>query len=131
MLLLAIVLTAFVVINAPGLFSLGYRLYYAKVSHLPSALGFSSSDRLLVLSPHPDHRAVGDLAIRVLGERSESDKLHYWIVHGGPEWPLPKGLHQNLPLNPPPRGRGLDWTRLPLGAEEIQKKLQSIQLYHT
>lgn len=280
-LLLAIVLTAFVVINAPGLFSLGYRLYYAKVSHLPSALSFSSSDRLLVLSPHPDdetlccagamqqalragakvyvvwftngdgfewdaiflnrtprpgpqalrelaqtrqeearaaarilaipqgnlfflgypdrglahllldnyskpytsrytrlssvayggtlspgklytgenleqdfktvlkrtqptlvlapspqdahpdHRAVGDLAMRVLGERGESDKLHYWIVHGGPEWPLPKGLHQNLPLNPPPRGRGLDWTRLPLGVEEIQKKLQAIQLYHT
>ncbi|MER3554454.1 MAG: hypothetical protein C4331_08905 [Meiothermus sp.] len=80
---------------------------------------------------HPDHRAVGELAIQIFGERGESGKLRYWIVHGGLEWPLPKGLHRNLPLEVPPRGQGLDWTYLPLTPEETTKKLEAIQAHRT
>jgi LmbE family N-acetylglucosaminyl deacetylase len=80
---------------------------------------------------HPDHRAVGQLALRVFSARGETEKLHYWIVHGGLEWPLPKGLHPALPLEPPPRGRGLEWTYLPLSPGETGKKLEAIQAHRT
>ncbi|GEM86259.1 PIG-L deacetylase family protein [Meiothermus granaticius] len=80
---------------------------------------------------HPDHRAVAELALQVLAARGESERLRYWIVHGGLEWPLPKGLHPTLPLEPPPRGRGLEWTSLPLSQDEATKKLQAIQAHHT
>ncbi|HEU4743464.1 MAG TPA: PIG-L family deacetylase [Meiothermus sp.] len=88
----------------------------------------------LILAPsprdgHPDHRAVGELAIRVLGQHGELDRLRYWIVHGGLEWPLPKGLHTTLPLEPPPRGRGLEWERLDLSPEEQKSKLEAIRAH--
>ncbi|PZA07941.1 MULTISPECIES: PIG-L deacetylase family protein [unclassified Meiothermus] len=88
----------------------------------------------LVLAPspkdaHPDHRAVGEVAIRVLGRRGELERLRYWIVHGGLEWPLPKGLHPALPLEPPPRGRGLPWERLDLDSEEEQTKLEATRAH--
>lgn len=63
------------------------------------------------LDAHADHRATGYLALRLL--RPGLSAL-FWIVHGGVEWPLPKGLHPTLPLEPPPRGRGLPWQRLDL-----------------
>ncbi|MCL6569368.1 MAG: PIG-L family deacetylase, partial [Meiothermus silvanus] len=88
----------------------------------------------LILAPspqdaHPDHRATGELAIRVLGRRGELERLRYWIVHGGLEWPLPKGLHPALPLEPPPRGRGLPWERLDLDSEEEQTKLEATRAH--
>ena len=88
----------------------------------------------LILAPspqdaHPDHRATGELAIRVLGRRGELERLRYWIVHGGLEWPLPKGLHPTLPLEPPPRGRGLEWERLDLDPQEVQTKLEATRAH--
>jgi len=88
----------------------------------------------LVLAPsprdaHPDHQAVAELALRVLGRRGELGHLRYWIVHGGLEWPLPKGLHENLPLEPPPRGRGLSWERLDLSAQEQMVKLEATRAH--
>lgn len=89
---------------------------------------------LLAPSPrdtHPDHHATAELARRVLGERAELDKVRYWVVHGGLEWPLPKGLHRDLPLEPPPAGRGLPWERLPLTPEWQQKKLEALRAHHS
>lgn len=83
------------------------------------------------LDAHPDHRATGDLTLRVLGKRKELGKARFWIVHGGLEWPLPKGLHKNLPLEPPPRGRGLPWQRVNLGPEQIEAKLQAARAHHS
>lgn len=88
----------------------------------------------LILAPspqdaHPDHRATGELAIRVLGRRGELKGLRYWIVHGGLEWPLPKGWHPTLPLEPPPRGRGLLWERLDLDPQEVQTKLEATRAH--
>lgn len=84
----------------------------------------------LVLAPsprdaHPDHRAVGQLAQREV----PPDRLLFWIVHGGLEWPLPKGLHPRLPLEPPPRGRGLPWERLLLTPKEREAKLQALRAH--
>lgn len=90
----------------------------------------------LVLAPSPedahgDHRATGDLAIRVMSQRGELERLRYWIIHGGLEWPLPKGLHRGLPLEPPPRGKGLEWTVRDLTPEQIQKKLEAARAHKT
>jgi LmbE family N-acetylglucosaminyl deacetylase len=85
--------------------------------------------RVLAPSPldaHPDHQAVGGFALRLLGASGEAGKLRFWIVHGGLEWPLPKGRHPNLPLAPPPRGQGLPWERVSLGAEDVRRKREAI-----
>lgn len=99
---------------------------------LERVLGTVKPTLILAPSPkdaHPDHRATGELAIRVLGRRGELDRLRYWIVHGGLEWPLPKGLHTTLPLEPPPRGRGLEWERLDLSPEEERTKLEATRAH--
>jgi LmbE family N-acetylglucosaminyl deacetylase len=84
----------------------------------------------LVLAPtpkdaHPDHRAVGLLAQQEVA----ADRLRFWVVHGGLEWPLPKGLHPQLPLEPAPRGRGLPWQRLPLDAGDRAAKLEALRAH--
>ncbi len=86
----------------------------------------------LVLAPspkdaHPDHRAVGLLA----QQEVPADRLRFWIVHGGLEWPLPKGLHPALPLEPAPRGKGLPWQRLLLSAQERRVKLEALRAHAT
>lgn len=88
----------------------------------------------LILCPsprdaHPDHKATADLAIRVLTERNELEKARYWVVHGGLEWPLPKGLHRDLPLEPPSVGKGMNWQRLVLDSGEQQKKLEALRAH--
>ncbi|WP_347240663.1 PIG-L deacetylase family protein [Thermus sp.] len=90
----------------------------------------------LVLAPapedaHPDHRATGYMALRLLGEMGALDRLYFYVVHGGLEWPLPKGFHPGLPLEPPPRGRHLPWRRLDLTPEEEQAKLQALKAHRS
>ncbi len=88
--------------------------------------------RVLVPSPldaHPDHQAAAYFAMRILAERGETDRLRYYIVHGGYEYPLPKGLHPRLPLYPAPRGRHLPWEKRLLREEHIEKKLAAVRAH--
>jgi LmbE family N-acetylglucosaminyl deacetylase len=90
----------------------------------------------VVLAPspedaHPDHRTTGDLVIRILGQRRELSIARFWIVHGGLEWPLPKGLHPGLPLEPPPRGRALEWARVSLKPDQVSKKLEAVRAHRS
>lgn len=90
----------------------------------------------IILAPsprdaHPDHRAVAELALRLLNKRGKHPVVRYWIVHGGLEWPLPKGLHRTLVLEPPPRGKGLPWERVSLDITEENRKLAAIRTYQT
>ncbi|WP_243029204.1 PIG-L deacetylase family protein [Thermus albus] len=90
----------------------------------------------LVVAPapedaHVDHRATAYMALRLLGERGWLSRLRFYIVHGGLEWPLPKGLHPGLYLEPPPRGRGLSWRRLDLSPEEEALKLQALKAHRS
>ena len=90
----------------------------------------------VVLAPspddrHPDHRAAGDLTLRILGETQGVATARWWIVHGALEWPLPKGLHAGLPLYPPPRGRGLPWMRVDLSAEQETVKLAAMRAHQS
>jgi LmbE family N-acetylglucosaminyl deacetylase len=84
----------------------------------------------LVLAPapqdlHPDHRASGELARRVLERRGESGELRYWIVHAR-GWPRPLGLNEDLPLGPPAAAAALAWESLPLNAAQRARKLAAI-----
>ena len=84
----------------------------------------------LVLAPaaqdlHPDHRAAGELARRVLGRQGELGELRYWIVHAR-SWPRPLGLHQELPLAPPDSVAELEWQSLSLNPQERARKLAAI-----
>jgi len=84
----------------------------------------------LVLAPapqdlHPDHRASGELARRVLGRQGQSVQLRYWIIHAR-GWPRPLGLRQDLPLAPPESAAGLAWESLPLTPEARERKLAAI-----
>lgn len=83
------------------------------------------------LDAHEDHRATGGIALRLLGKRGEVGRLIFWIVHGGLEWPLPKGLHPGLPLSVPPRGRGLPWRRLDLNPDQVAIKERALQAHAT
>lgn len=90
----------------------------------------------VVLAPspedrHPDHRTAGDLTLRILGASGTVDSARWWIVHGGLEWPLPKGLRENLPLYPPPRGHGLEWQRVDLTPAQEAVKLAAVNAHNT
>ncbi|MGH8208625.1 MAG: PIG-L deacetylase family protein [Steroidobacteraceae bacterium] len=90
----------------------------------------------LVLAPspadtHPDHRASGMLAIRILTRRGELSKAHYWIVHGGEGWPSPRGYMPGIPLDMPPSGRGLASTPFCLTDDEEARKLQAVRAYRS
>jgi LmbE family N-acetylglucosaminyl deacetylase len=89
----------------------------------------------IVLAPsvqdgHPDHRTAAYLASRLASVRGE--KLYYYLVHGGLEWPLPKGLHSNLALVPPrATSQGLKWHRYPVSDAQRAGKTQAIRAYQT
>jgi len=90
----------------------------------------------LVLVPaaedqHPDHRTVSYLATRIMSERRQVNRLRFWVVHGGLEWPLPKGRHPELPLTLPPRAPTLLWHQVVLTPVQQQVKHQAILVYAT
>lgn len=90
----------------------------------------------LVLAPsprdaHPDHRAAGILTLRVLSRRHQLAAARFWIVHGGTDWPSPRGLRMKLPLAEPPRGRGLGLTAFEIEPIEEADKLEAVRQYHT
>lgn len=88
----------------------------------------------VVLAPSPyerhrDHRAVSFFVTRVLQATRVHARLEFYMVHGGAEWPIPKGWHTNLPLPPPPRGKHEEWRRVDLGEEDVQRKVEAIRAY--
>lgn len=90
----------------------------------------------LVLAPsprdaHPDHRAAGILTLQVLSHRGQLAAARFWIVHGGHEWPRPRGLRLRLALSKPPRGRGLGLVAFGLSPAEEAAKLAAVRQYHT
>lgn len=90
----------------------------------------------LVLAPapqdfHPDHRTLSYIALRLMSARGQAERLRFWVVHGGLEWPVPKGLHPELPLTLPPLATGLPWERIDLSAPELERKGRAIDAYAT
>ena len=80
---------------------------------------------------HPDHHTLTLIAQRLATRLALTGRLRYWVVHGGLEWPLPKGLHPAQPLAPPPLARRLPWQRVPLSAPDQQVKAAAVDTYRT
>lgn len=90
----------------------------------------------LVLAPapqdfHPDHRTLSYIALRLMSARGQAGRLRFWVVHGGLEWPVPKGLHPELPLTLPRLAARLPWQRVDLSAPELKRKQQATDAYAT
>jgi LmbE family N-acetylglucosaminyl deacetylase len=80
---------------------------------------------------HPDHRASGSLALELLAASAPRARLYYWIVHAGHKWPAPRGLHRELPLQPPASAQTLAWQQLPLTDAQVAGKLRALQQHAT
>jgi LmbE family N-acetylglucosaminyl deacetylase len=90
----------------------------------------------LVLAPspldeHDDHRAVGLAAIAVIARAGRPVTTRYWIVHGGVDWPTPRGLIPGVPLTPSPRGAVLAPLPFTLEPDEEDRKLAALRSYLT
>jgi LmbE family N-acetylglucosaminyl deacetylase len=90
----------------------------------------------LILAPspedsHPDHRAAGLFAIEASALLGPGPQLRFWIVHGGEGWPSPRGLLPGVPLNPPPRSRGLFPAPFALTPAEEDGKQRALEAYDT
>lgn len=84
---------------------------------------------VLVAAPqdrHPDHSASGQLAVELLRANLPTAHVYYWIVHGGHEWPMPRGLHPERPSFPPRIAASLAWERRPLSNAEVAGKLAAL-----
>ncbi|MGC4030017.1 MAG: PIG-L family deacetylase [Steroidobacteraceae bacterium] len=89
---------------------------------------------VLVPSPqdtHPDHRAVGILAYRLLSARGEAGRARFWIVHGGHGWPAPRAFRPDLPQTVAPRGRGMQWEVQALDDAALAVKRQAVDAHAT
>lgn len=78
---------------------------------------------------HPDHKATAYLIKYILNKENLNPKVYSWIIHGGVQWPLPKGYHPNLPLTPPKKVKSLNWVKFELTNLENEKKIDSIKNY--
>jgi LmbE family N-acetylglucosaminyl deacetylase len=83
------------------------------------------------LDAHPDHSASGEFVMRILGERQQLDRIYYWIIHGGFDWPRPRGLHKQKDLVPPERARDLPWLRFELTDSEQDYKLAALEAHRS
>jgi LmbE family N-acetylglucosaminyl deacetylase len=83
------------------------------------------------LDVHPDHSTSGEFVMRIMGERDQLNRMYYWIVHGGFDWPRPRGLHREYELIPPERARDLPWLRFELTDAEQNAKLAALQAHRT
>ncbi len=69
--------------------------------------------------------------MRILGERNQLDRIYYWIIHGGFDWPRPRGLHRQKALVPPVRARALPWLRFELTDAEQDYKLAALKAHRS
>lgn len=83
------------------------------------------------LDQHPDHQATSFMSSRVLSELPRA-RILYYLVHGGVEWPLPKGYHPSLPLSPPAEtSQGIEWQKYPLSEKQQKQKYKAMQYYRS
>ncbi|MDE2220660.1 MAG: PIG-L family deacetylase [Gammaproteobacteria bacterium] len=80
---------------------------------------------------HPDHSASGALATELARSGTARAQVYYWIVHGGHDWPEPRGLHRERPSRPPRSAHNLAWERLPLDDTQVAGKLAALGEHHT
>jgi len=90
----------------------------------------------VVLAPiqadtHPDHAATSRFVQRALTSLQLADRGRYWVVHGGSDWPSPRGLRLDQPPTAPPVAPTLPWQRLGLTAVDKNAKLEAIRIHRS
>lgn len=90
----------------------------------------------VVLAPapqdfHADHHTLSYIALRLMAERGQAERLRFWVIHGGVEWPVPKGLHPGLPLTVPPLATRLPWERVDLTPQEEEVKRRAMDAHRS
>jgi LmbE family N-acetylglucosaminyl deacetylase len=90
----------------------------------------------LVLAPspqdtHPDHRGTGLLVWRTMTARGQQDRVRYWIVHGGRDWPAPHGYHPGFAQTVAPRGLGMQWEAFALDDDAIEAKRLAVSAHRS
>lgn len=84
------------------------------------------------LDGHPDHRVGGYMASQIWSQNLPQAQLYYYLVHGGVEWPLPKGFHPELALVPPQMSQqGQKWHSYDLTATSLEHKQDAISKHVT
>ena len=85
------------------------------------------------LDTHPDHAATYPLALEAVRRANLQSlpRIAQTLVHFG-VWPVPNGLHADLPIAPPAAllRRG-NWRSLELQHDEIAAKLAAIECYES
>lgn len=79
---------------------------------------------------HPDHAATAFFIAR-LSVFLPDTQFYYNLVHGGIEWPLPKGLHPLLPLVPIEPYIAQAWHTYPLDEQARDLKHDALLAYRT
>ena len=87
---------------------------------------------------HIDHRAAFWFVRDAAKQVGHKGAFYTYLVHGLPAWPFPPGITPNRPfesrkVDSEVAPRGLPWPpprRVPLAAEQAQRKLKSIQAHN-
>jgi LmbE family N-acetylglucosaminyl deacetylase len=82
-----------------------------------------------LLDAHPDHSAAGRLVSTL--RAAAPPAVRYWIVHGGPAWPSPRGLLPGVPETPAPFAAGLAPLPFVLVPEEEDGKLAALRAHRS
>jgi LmbE family N-acetylglucosaminyl deacetylase len=85
-----------------------------------------------------DHQAAGFFTKSVLESQGQLELLRYYLIHGGDylgvggnftEYPMPKGLHTELPLPAPLVAEDCTWIQFDLTQEQMDLKYRAIQAH--
>jgi LmbE family N-acetylglucosaminyl deacetylase len=80
---------------------------------------------------HPDHAQTGELTAKLLAQRGQLHSLHRYVIHAHGHYPSPRGLHRELPLDPPAALAALPWNDFPLTPAEQDGKLRALKVHAT
>lgn len=80
---------------------------------------------------HPDHATTGEVVRRALAARGEQDRLFRYVIHAGSQWPAPRALRPELPLDPPPALAARPWQEFALTGAERDAKLAALRTHAT
>lgn len=82
----------------------------------------------LLQDQHPDHAATGQYVKTIYPDIKNSPHTYLYLVHY-PKFPVPHGINPQAPLVPPPRLSSLAWESIPLPADIVEIKRQSVEDY--
>lgn len=88
------------------------------------------------LDTDADHQGTAFFVIKALESAGKLPLLRGVVIHGGDylvpeitEYPIPRGLHAEMALNPPPIAKGYRWTRTSLSTQAVGLKYDAVKCH--